>query len=814
MKKLLILLLFLITSFVNAQFSLKGKIYEQGKPLANANVCVLNTFWQTSSDKEGQFEFKNLNSGYYTLSVSYLGYLPQILTLYLTADTMVNITLLPSSILNNEVVVTSTRTGNGNIANSTIDKQQLEEKNFGQDVPYLLNQLPSVVTTSDAGTGLGYTGIRIRGSDASRINVTINGIPINDAESQNMYWVDLPDFASSIENIQVQRGVGSSTNGAGAFGGSVNILTNALSTEPFAQTSNAFGSFNTIKNNVAFGSGLLKDHWSVDARLSRIKSAGYIDRGSSDLKSFYISGGYLSKKTLVRANIFSGHEITYQSWYGVPEVRVNNDSLGMIDFINNNYWNAVDAAHLLNSGRNYNFYTYNKQVDDYSQDYFQLLFAQQLSESLSLNLASHYTKGKGFYEEYKKAGDAFGEGLFSFYNLPDVVIGADTITKTDLIRRKWLDNDFYGFTYSLNYEPDKKLKWNIGSAWNQYDGDHYSEIIWAQYAINIPIRYRYENDNALKSDFNIYSKVNYSVTDRLDVFLDLQERTVNYHFNGLSDQLSIVPKNETLNFFNPKGGFLFRINHSNAVYGSASVGSKEPSRTDYVDNVLKPQPESMVDYESGYRFNSKKLLAGINFYYMDYKNQLVATGQLNDVGNPIRSNAGKSYRYGTEIELKYNFDSKWSVDVNATFSKNKIKYFTEYIDDWDTYGQRNNNYRNVTIAYSPSEISALSLSWKPVDCLQLQLIEKYVGKQYLDNTQNESRTLNPYQTLDARINYTLKNTLTHEINFGLMINNVMNEMYSSNGYTYAHFSGDKLYSDNYLYPQAGINLLGQVTVKF
>ncbi len=808
------MLMLTTSSLLNAQFVLKGKIYQQGQLLPNANVVLSQTFLQTATNNNGEFEFRNLKNGDYTLIISYLGFETKSQQVHLTSDTVISLDLNPASVISSEVVVESTRKGNQNIASTSILKQELEEKNLGHDVPFLLNQTTSVITTTDAGTGIGYSGIRIRGSDASRINVTINGIPINDAESQNMYWVNLPDFVSSVENIQLQRGIGSSTNGAGAFGGSVNILSNGLSNEPYAQSSNAFGSFNTLKNNIALGSGLLNQHWCVEGRLSRIKSDGYIDRASSDLKSYYVSGGYLSKKTLVKANIFSGHEVTYQSWYGVPQVRVNNDSAGIIDFINNNNLDDEDAANLLNSQRNYNYYTYENQVDNYQQDHYQLLFSHEISDAISLHLAAHYTKGKGYFEEYKKANDAFGGGLFSSYNLPDLIIGSDTIVSTNLIRRKWLDNDFYGITYSLNYEMNQNLQWNIGGAWNQYDGDHYSEIIWAQYAGNAPIRYRYESDNALKTDFNIYGKANYLISKNLEAFIDLQTRTVNYQFNGIDDALNTVPQKETLHFFNPKAGATLRINPSNTVYASASVGNKEPSRDDYVEHINKPEPESMIDYEAGYRFKSQKLLASVNFYYMDYKNQLVVTGQLNEVGNPIRSNTGKSYRGGAEVELKYIFNSKWSLDANATFSKNKIKTFTEYVDDWDTYGQRQINYSNVSIAYSPSIISAVSLTWKPIEDLHLQLIEKYVGQQYLDNTQNQSRLLEPYQCLDVRINYTLHNIVVPEILFGIMLNNVLNEMYSTNGYTYAHFSGDRLYADNYLYPQAGFNVLGQITFKF
>ena len=811
MKKLLLTWLIFASTLVNAQFILNGKIYQLGFPLSHANVILQTTLLQTQSNERGEFEFKNLKADNYVLKITFLGSETKSVQLHLNNDTSINVILTTASLLNSEVVVYSTRSGNNDIAVSKISKQELEEKNFGQDVPYLLNQSTSVITTSDAGTGVGYSGLRIRGSDASRINITINGIPINDAESQNMYWVDLPDFASSVENIQLQRGVGSSTNGAGAFGGSINILSNSLSVEPYAQTSNGYGSFNTIKNNIVLGSGLLKDHWSVEGRLSRIKSDGFIDRGSADLKSYYVSAGYLSKKTLVRATIFSGHEITYQSWYGVPEVRLNNDIAGMVNFINNNYLDAEEATNLLNSGRSYNFYTYDKQVDDYQQDYYQLLFAQQISNSVTLNLATHLTIGKGFYEEYKKQQD------LSSYNLPSLFFingNSDTITTTDLIRRKWLDNDFYGFTYSLNYEANKKLKWNIGGAWNQYDGDHFNEITWSQYGTNIPVRYRYAKDNALKTDFNIYGKANYSISKELAMFCDLQFRTVTYHFNGLNQVLDVVPGKATLNFFNPKGGIIYHINYANTVYVSASVGNKEPSRDDYVDHTIKPKSENMIDYEGGYRFNYKKISAGINFYYMYYKNQLVVTGQLNDVGSPIRNNAGKSYREGAEIELNYNITSKLSLNANATLSKNKIKAFTEYIPDYDNGGQLQLAHSNTDIAYSPSLISAVAFIFKPVKNLQLQLIEKYVGKQFLDNTRDESRKLVPYQTLDARINYTLEKVLTHEINFGLMLNNILDAKYSSNGNSYPYYVGGKLITDNYLFPQAGFNVLGQIIVKF
>ncbi len=795
------------------QFSISGKISnkQNKEPVAGATVRIDNTFIASQSNGDGSFEIGNLKKGRYILHASFIGYQDFTDTVELSDNKTISIELAENTVLMDEVVVQATRADEKSaMAYSTVSKEQIAEQNLGQDLPYLLNQQTSVVTTSDAGTGVGYTGIRIRGSDASRVNVTINGIPVNDAESQGTYWVDLPDIASSIDNIQVQRGVGTSTNGAGAFGGSLNIQTTKLNPKAYAELSSSFGSFNTLKNTVNVGSGLIDDKFAVDARLSKINSDGFIDRGTSDLRSYYLSGAYYGKKTIIKFITFSGYEETYQAWNGIPESRLRGDVQGMNDYIARNGLDADDASNLLNSNsRTYNQYTYKNQVDHYKQDYYQLHFAHEFNKNWNANIALHFTKGKGYYEEYRK-GDAF-----SSYGLNNVMLGSDTITSTNLVRRRWLDNNFYGTTFSLNYNSQKKLSATLGGAWNKYDGLHYGEIIWAQYASNSELYKHYYDDTAHKTDFNVFVKASYLITKQLNIFADVQYRTVYYSFLGFDNNFANVQQTAALSFVNPKVGLNFEINPRMDVYASYSIGNKEPSRDDYTQSTpaSRPKAETLNDLEVGYRHHTKHTMLQLNAYYMDYKNQLVLTGQINDVGAYTRTNVAKSYREGIEAEFGIKILKWLSWNVNATLSQNKIKNFNEYIDNYDSTAQRLNTYKETDIAFSPNIIGGSTITVEPVKNLKLSFISKYVGKQYLDNTSNEERKLNAYFVNDFRINYTIKTKLIREIGFTLAINNLFSEKYESNGYTYGYIYSGTHTTENFYYPQAAINFMAGITLK-
>jgi iron complex outermembrane receptor protein len=711
-----------------------------------------------------------------------------------------------------DIVVNSTRADRKSaMAYSDVNKQQITEQNLGQDLPYLLNQQTSVVTTSDAGTGVGYTGIRIRGSDATRVNVTINGIPVNDAESQGAYWVDLPDIASSIDNIQIQRGVGTSTNGAGAFGGSLNIQTTRLNPKAYGEYNASYGSFNTFKNTVNVGSGLIDEKFAVDARLSKITSDGFIDRGKSDLQSYYLSGGYFGKSNIVKFITFSGQEETYQAWNGIPEARLRGDAQGMEDYINRNYLDAEDADHLRNSNsRTYNQFTYDNQVDHYKQDYYQLHYSHEFNSQWNSHVALFYTKGKGYYEEYKK------DQAFSNYGLDNVLIGSNTITSTNLVRRRWLDNDFYGTTFSLDYNSHKKLSALIGGGWNQYKGQHFGEVIWAQYASNAAPHQRYYNDTAIKNDFNVFLKVNYLLFEKLNIFADIQERNIYYKFFGYNDSLENVRQGASLNFINPKIGLNYEFTDRINVYASYSVGQKEPSRDDYTQSTpgSRPKPEKLQDIEVGYKHSTHKTSWGLNLYYMDYKDQLIVTGQVNDVGAYIHTNVAKSYRQGVEAQMTVQPFKQLTWTVNATLSQSKIKNYKEFIDNYDTYEQVLHEYKTSDIAFSPNIIAGNTITYEAFKNFRISFISKYVGEQFLDNTSSADKKLDAFFVNDARINYTIKTKFIKEIGFILAVNNVFNEQYESNGYTYGYIAGGERITENFYYPQAGINFMGGISLKF
>lgn len=711
-----------------------------------------------------------------------------------------------------EVIVHSTRAdARSAMPFSKVTKEDIKKQNLGQDLPWLLNQLPSVVTTSDAGAGVGYTGIRMRGIDATRVNVTINGIPVNDAESQGTFWVDLPDIASSIDNIQVQRGVGTSTNGAGAFGGSLNIQTTKLIPKAYGEYNVSYGSFNTLKNTVNAGTGLINEHFAVDARFSKINSDGFINRATSDLKSYYLSGAYYGKKNIIKFITFSGLEETYQAWNGIPESRLKGDVDEMNNYIIRNGLSPEDADHLLNSdSRTYNQFQYENQVDHYKQDYYQLHFAHEFNADWNSNIALHYTKGKGYYEEFKK-GQAF-----SSYGLADIVIGSDTITSTDLVRRRWLDNDFYGTTFSLNYNNRKNFSSVIGGAWNKYTGLHYGEIIWAQYAGNSSLHENYYNDTANKTDLNVFVKGSYLLAEKLNIFADLQYRIVNYTFLGYDDSLNNVEQSASLGFINPKIGLNYDLGTNANVYLSYSIGSKEPSRDDYVQSTptSRPKHEVLNDIELGYGQNTKIARWNLNFYYMSYKDQLVLTGEVNDVGAYNRANVKSSYRRGVEIEFGIRPLKQFSWNMNLTLSQNKIADFNEFVDNYDSTAQRVNTYPLTDIAFSPSIIAGSTLTYEPLKGLQVNFISKYVGEQYLDNTSSSSRKLDAFLVNDLRINYTIRTKFISEIGFIVAVNNLFGEEYESNGYTYGYIYGGEHIVENFYYPQAGRSVMAGLQIRF
>lgn len=807
MKRLFIFLTALVAwqSTEAQQFKLYGVFKDTyGAPLPGVNVLEKGTTNGTQTNFEGYYELF-LTEGEHTIIFSFLSPRPLVKEVTITKDTRLDIQLGENDVLLDEVLVSAVRANSQSpVTFSNLDREDFAPRNLGQDIPFLVNFLPSVVTTSDAGAGIGYTGIRVRGSDATRVNVTINGIPYNDAESQGTFWVNLPDFASSVENLQLQRGVGTSTNGAGAFGASLNLLTDAVADHSSGELSNSFGSFNSRKHTLKFSTGKINEHFELAGRLSVIKSDGYIDRASSNLKSYFLQGAYTDNNTLIKALVFGGQEITYQSWYGVDAETLRT----------NRTFNPA-GQQFDENGNPIGFYE--DQVDNYRQDHAQLLWNEKWSEVWSTNLAFHYTYGRGYFEEYidewYTQNVAFGpDADLEFLGLEPVTINGETVTATDNVRRRWLDNDFYGTTFSANYKKGK-TDLIFGGAWNRYIGDHFGELIWARYAGNSEPFDRLYESVAFKTDFNLYTKINYQLTKKLSLFGDLQVRLVNYEANGelLEGDPFIVDDN--FNFFNPKAGLNYVLNKENSIYFSFARANREPNRSDYENG--NPKPEQLNDFELGWRYLSPNIKVNTNVYYMRYKDQLVLTGELDNSGFPLRSNVGDSYRLGLEVDAAIKVSEKLAVRPNIAISSNKNK---------DFFFQRDGQLQNLgdtNISFSPNFIAGNQLSYQPLEGLQFSFLSKFVGEQYMGNIDAESSKLDSYFVNDLNVSYELKTaTFFKSVIFSLLVNNIFDEQYVSNGYFFT-------YDDDFTnpgtittvegagyYPQAGINFLTGVTLKF
>ncbi len=685
------------------------------------------------------------------------------------------------------------------ITHSNVTKEQLEKRNLGQDLPILLNYLPSVVTTSDAGAGVGYTGIRVRGVSAQSTNITINGIPYNDAESLGTFWVNLGDFSSSVESLQLQRGVGTSTNGSGAFGASINILTDAISEKANAEISNTFGSYNTRKHNVKFSTGNVLDaehSRSIEfaGRLSQIQSDGYIDRASSNLKSYFLQGSYVDDNTLIKAITFSGHEITYQSWNGLED----------LDLLEND--RTFNTAGMY-TDENGDVQFYDNEVDNYKQNHYQLHWNERFNNNWSTNLALNFTHGEGFFEQYKEDED------FADYNLEEITIGGETINTTDLIRRRWLDNDFYVINASANYK-DNVFNSTFGGSYSTYSGDHFGEIIWAKYASDSQIRDRYYNGNGTKTDLSFFAKGTYRVNDKISLFADLQTRHVNYKTTGTNSDVIEFLVDKNFNFFNPKAGITYKLNNNNSLYFSYARANREPNRDD-LENNANIKPEQLNDFELGWRHNSNKFRINTNLYYMLYNEQLVLTGALDDVGSPLRDNSGDSYRLGLEVEAAIQISNQFAIQPNFTVSSNKNK---------ETFFQRDGVLENLgktNISFSPEFIAANALVFQPKSNIQLSFLSKYVGEQFMGNTDSEASKLDSYFVNDFNVTYELKpKSVFNSIVLSALVNNIFGEKYISNGYYYTY---DDTWSNPGetttiegagFYPQATTNFLIGATLKF
>lgn len=787
MKKLFLGICYSLISQIVFSQTISGTVTdaETGKPIPAVSLLV-NNQWRSQSNDEGVFRLVLRQSGTYRLRLSSVGYQP-LDTLLSTNQPSIQLRLQPWKLLLQPVEVRAVRAGdNAPFTKTNIGKADIEQQNLGQDLPFLLNQTPAVVVNSDAGNGIGYTGIRIRGSDATRINMTINGIPYNDAESQGLFFVNLPDFASSVSNIQVQRGVGTSSNGAGAFGASINFSTNEANTSPYAELNNSAGSFNTWKHTLKLGSGLLGQHFTFDARLSGLNSDGYIDRASTDLSSFYLSGAYLTEKTSLRINFFSGKERTYQSWNGVAEAQLNSNR-------------TFNSAGTERPGS-----PYENETDNYRQDHYQFFINHQASKTITLNTAFFLTKGKGYYEQYK------AEQAYAKYGLPDFSQGAATSTETDLIRRLWLDNNYYGQILSLQYHAPG-TQFTLGGGWNRYDGLHQGRVIWA--AAGIPDDYHWYDHDSRKTDINGYMKIQQKLIGRFQGFADLQVRTVNYHLNGFRDNPALEYR-QNWTFFNPKIGISYK---AGPLFGylSYSIGQKEPNRDDFEAGTNQlPKPEKMQDLELGFEQRTGNYRAALTLYYMRYKDQLVLTGKINDVGAYVRTNIPSSYRMGIEIQAGTRIGNKLRINGNLALSRNRVLDFTAYYDDYDNGGQQSVSYSKTAIAYSPEVVAGAELSFTPVPALELAFPAKYVSQQYLDNTGNAHRSLNAYFVQDARISWRITSKSCKEILLIGQLYNLFNKKYEPNGYTFSYQYGGDLITESYYFPMAGTNFMFGVNLRW
>ncbi len=672
-------------------------------------------------------------------------------------------------------------------AKTNLGRAEIEKNNIGQDLPFILNQVPSVVVNSDAGNGMGYTNIRLRGSDASRLNVTLNGVPFNDAESQGTFFVDIPDIASSAGSIQVQRGVGTSTNGAGAFGGSIHVNTNELITQKNLQLFSSAGSYSSFRNTLVFNSGLLGKHFTADARLSQLQSDGYIDRAKSRLRSLYASTAWLSKKNSLRLNIMTGKEKTYQAWYGIPESMLKS----------NRRFNGAGSER---PGT-----PYDNETDNYIQTHYQLFFNHQFNRQWKTNFTGYLVRGKGYYEQYK------ADRELSDYGLPVQVNGTDTISSTDLARQLWLDNYFYGNIFSAQYDNGKR-QLIIGGGWNRYDGKHYGKIVWTKDPVQIPAVYKWYNLFSKKTELSAYTKWTEKISAHWQTFLDLQVRNVDYTINGFRDNPGLQLKNDYL-FFNPKAGITFSKGNMQSYFSYARA-AKEPNRDDFeAGKNQEPKAEYLNDWEMGVEQKTKQYNWAVNFYYMQYKNQLVLTGKINDVGAYTRTNIPNSHRVGMEFTAGAIVTEWFSASGNAAFSRNRIRNFTEYIDDYDNGGQKANFYQKTTIAFSPGMVANASLNFFPFKGAELNLVSKYVSRQFLDNTTKKERSLHPYYTQDIKLTYSFSKIKIKELKLFLNAINIFSKLYEPNGYTFSYFYGGVQTTENYYFPMAPVNFTGGINIK-
>lgn len=823
MKRLITLacLLFIAISSFAQTCTISGKVVnKEGKALEMATVIIKELQKAVNTNIDGTFSFEAIKMGKYTIIVDYLGY-NTFEKEFKTKDnnTIFNIILESKNIITEDIIVKATRAGSKTpMAFTNMNKEELSKLDNGKDITFLLSSLPSIVATSESGTGIGNTAIRVRGTDPTRINVCVNGIPMNDSESQAVFWANMPDFASSVNNVQVQRGVGSSTNGAAAFGATVNFQTTKIDEKAYANINFAGGSFNSFIKNIKLGTGRIGKHFSFDAKYSELKSDGYVKYASADHKSAFLSASYIADKTLIKANIILGEQHTGISWWGTPKEKLDSDRR----------YNPA-GVNIDNEAKEH---YYKEQTDNYWQNHYQLIINHFFNDSFKANIALHTTTGNGYYEQYKDKENYFADESMSFiyYGLKNPIINGIEQETTDVIRRKQMDNIFYGITSSFIYEKNN-LNIVFGGAINKYDGEHFGRVLWTEYSDgNMPKNHEWYRNSSEKIDGNIFAKANYLLTDNLNVYGDIQYRYIDYKMEGLDDDNLNIDQRHYYNFINPKCGLSYSFNNNSKLYASFAIGNREPSRTDLKDASKNdasdfPRKETLFDYEAGYSFNNEKLSAAANIYYMDYKDQLVNTGKLSSNGYAIMTNVESSYRTGIELSASYKFNEILKYSANTTISSNIINDYKDivktYNSDWSKIKDINGkqiretiSYGDSQISYSPSFIASSIIEISPIKNIKLGLISKYVGKQYFDNTENNDRSIDAYFVNDINIDYNFKLDNIKSINLQLALNNVLEEQYESNAYGgYDLVGGEQSTWANY-FTQAGFNFMIKASINF
>ncbi len=808
-------ILFLL-AFTNATFSqtatVSGTITnERGETLVGASILIKETYLGAYSNINGTYSLKGLKHGIYTFEISYLGYKNLLITKNITENTTLNAKLKPAAKVMEDVVVKALRAqDNTPVAKTNISKRDIEQTNVTQDITYQLEMSPSVVASSENGTGIGATSMRIRGTDMSRINITINGIPLNDSESQGVFWTNMPDFASSVDNVQIQRGVGTSTNGAASFGASINFQTLGISEKPFAQASASVGSFGTFKENLIAGTGIIDSCFSATLRLSKLDSKGWIERGFSDHMSLHGTASFFTKKDLLTLNVLAGKQQTGITWWGVPDYMIDTDR------------RFNPAGEYVDDNDETQFY--DGETDNYWQRHYLLNYTRKINKHSNLVIGTHFTRGKGYYEEYKALDDFAGYGIPNI-NLDDTVANIrdkeyifpdSTIASSDIIRQKWLDNYFYGLTANYQYKKGR-FDFSAGGAANIYKGDHFGLVKWVKFNPELPKDYEWYRNYGEKIDASAFAKLQYQITSELSAYGDLQYRYISYFMEGPDDDLVNVDQEHKWNFLNPKVGLFYKIDANNSAFASFAIANREPTRSDLKEaskdgGKVFPKAETLFDYELGYQYNNQKFALGANLFYMQYNNQLVNTGELNDVGYTIMTNVKDSYRTGVELSLAYKPVPVFEWRINATFSENKIKDYVEYAW-WDDEFVAT-PMGKTDISFSPNIVASNSFMFFPDKTISFGFISKHVGKQYLDNTSNEVRKLDAYTVHNFNISYKRSFGTLKLLHVQFLVNNILDREYISNGYGGNWYEGGEEKSWIYYYPQAGINYMLKVSLGF